>query len=66
MIYSVYSKSTFAQDSRVLIPHLPLFVLVRFRAPLPPTKVRSLRPELTLSPSISISRKFRENINDEY
>ena len=42
-------------------PSTPLFSLVRFRAPLPPSnrKVRSSRLELTLSPSISILAKFR-------
>ena len=42
-------------------PSTPLFSLVRFRAPLPPSirKVRSSWLELTLSPSISILAKFR-------
>ena len=31
-----HSKSTFTQGSRVLSPTLPLFALVRFRAPPPP------------------------------
>lgn len=35
-----HSKSTFSQDSRVLIPLPPLFVLVRFGAPLPLRYVR--------------------------
>ena len=42
-------------------PSTPLFSLVRFRAPLPPSnrKVRSSWLELTLSPSISLLAKFR-------
>ena len=49
---SVHSKSTFAQDFRVLIPPPPLFALVRFRAPPPPPKVRSFWVELFL-PSLN-------------
>ena len=61
-----HSKSTFAQDSRVLTTPppcpSPLFALVHFRAPPPllPPKVRLFWLELTLSHSISIIVKFKE------
>ena len=58
------SKSTFAQDSRVLtIPRSSsLFALVHFRSPPPPLppKVCLFWLELTLTHSISIIVKFRE------
>ena len=61
-----HSKSTFAQDSTVLSPPPPLFVLVCFwappppRPPSPPSKVRSFWLELTLSLSVSVLAKFRD------
>ena len=59
------SKSTFAQDSRVLTPPPPHPPRFRPCSPLfffehPPSKVRSFWLELPLSPSISIPVKFRE------
>ena len=63
-----HSKSTFAQDSRVLTPALPpcLSLFVFDTPPPSPPKVRSFWLELTLSPSIHILVKFREKeINNE-
>ena len=57
-----HSESTFAQNSRVLTLPPPLFVFEHLPPPpTPPPKLRSFYLELTLSPSISILVKFREN-----
>ena len=55
-----HSKTTFAQDSRVLNPSLPLVCPCLFSSTPLPHKVRSFGQELPLSPSISILVKFRE------